>query len=651
VIQTECLQGHAYLDKDERLAAPVTFEAFLDLLEWYACGDENRPGMSPPLSLGWDIRNKFGDQGFATWRDLMMVWEPPFLASELLPGDQRTAVTLDEYEAALVEDWARYARGIRQFDWLIIDAMSHAQQDGWIVSGSEATIHATEATLDDLARRAGAKRAADIAPELALEERQQARAQKCYDLDDAAYARWIAAGEPIGRALKFERWKHRRLRERRRAALDELHAMDLKTQRIHVAEHSTDAECDVASAEHERFLATWHQHNDHLWPELTGATPMPANLHVVPAAPLPKLIKTSAEFMAGYRPPDYLIDGILQRRYIYSITAGTGAGKTSIALRWTGHIVTGRLIGTREVEPGKVLYFAGENPDDVRARWAVLCREMGIDPNTDMVHWVDGAMNLQEAAARLDKELADGGNDYALVVVDTSAAYFPGDNENDNTQAGNHARHLRSLTKIPGGPCTLILCHPPKNAGDDMQPRGGGAFIAEMDGNIAVYKKDMLCVCVPYVKFRGDNSWTMHFELEVIRDHPILRDTKGRATTSVLARPVAETAAAVAEARNDMDSIAVLRVVCDGPVAGSTPTDIAKALRWTYGKQSEPNRKRVNAKLAGLAGDKLVKETLGRWKATSAGQKSINDVEMTKPEQAANPMFPMPLPPMPPRQS
>src|SRR6202042_1289352 len=97
---------HWYLDIDERKAAPVTLEAFRDLTEWYADGDEERPGMSPPLALGWDIHRTFGANGFAIWRDLMLAYEPPFLASELLPGDHRVAVTLDEYEAALVENWA-----------------------------------------------------------------------------------------------------------------------------------------------------------------------------------------------------------------------------------------------------------------------------------------------------------------------------------------------------------------------------------------------------------------------------------------------------------------------------------------------------------------------------------------------------------------
>src|SRR6266404_1752081 len=229
---------HWYLEIDERKAAPVTLEAFRDLIEWYFL-DEDHPGMSPPLALGWDIHNKFGADGFAIWRDLMLTYEPPFLASELMPGDQRTAVTLEQYEAAL---------------------------------------------------------------------------------DDAAYKAWILAGEPIGKALKYDRWKKRRLYERRRAALDELQAMGLKTMRIHVAADSTDAECEAASAEEEKFRATWHWHNDHLWPELIDAAPP-----LAPGTPMTApnlaadLFVSSRDFIAGFVQPEYLIDGTVQRRYFYSM--------------------------------------------------------------------------------------------------------------------------------------------------------------------------------------------------------------------------------------------------------------------------------------------------------------------------------------------
>jgi hypothetical protein len=58
---------------------------------------------------------------------------------------------------------------------------------------------------------------------------------------------------------------------------------------------------------------------------------------------------------------------------------------------------------------------------------------MGIDPATEMVQWVDGAMDLTQVADRISRETADNGNEYFMVVVDTSAAYFPGDDENSNT--------------------------------------------------------------------------------------------------------------------------------------------------------------------------------------------------------------------------
>ena len=45
------------------------------------------------------------------------------------------------------------------------------------------------------------------------------------------------------------------------------------------------------------------------------------------------LILSSAKFAEGFVPPDYVIFGLLQRRFLYSITGRTGAGKTAILLR------------------------------------------------------------------------------------------------------------------------------------------------------------------------------------------------------------------------------------------------------------------------------------------------------------------------------
>ncbi len=57
--------------------------------------------------------------------------------------------------------------------------------------------------------------------------------------------------------------------------------------------------------------------------------------------PIKPLIVSSANFLAGFVPPDYLWDGILQRRFIYSMTGPTGCGKTAVALTIAAHVAMG----------------------------------------------------------------------------------------------------------------------------------------------------------------------------------------------------------------------------------------------------------------------------------------------------------------------
>jgi hypothetical protein len=112
---------------------------------------------------------------------------------------------------------------------------------------------------------------------------------------------------------------------------------------------------------------------------------------------------------------------------------------------------------------------------------------MDFDVENIDVHFVPGRFKITDLIAKIRTEMEALGG-CALLIIDTSAAYFDGDDENDNVQLGQHASNMREL-RIPGGPCTLINCHPPKNASDDnLLPRGGGAFLAEVDGNLTAVK-------------------------------------------------------------------------------------------------------------------------------------------------------------------
>jgi hypothetical protein len=142
-----------------------------------------------------------------------------------------------------------------------------------------------------------------------------------------------------------------------------------------------------------------------------------------------------------------------------------------------------------------------------------MAHDMGFDPGIAGMHFIEGRFSIdklfQSVAGEVEKI---GGMD--LVTVDTSATFFEFENENDNQQMAAHARLMRSLTTLPGGPVVLVACHPTKNASDDnMIPRGGGAFLAEIDGNLTCIKRDTIAEVHHQGKFRGSDFAPLSFQL------------------------------------------------------------------------------------------------------------------------------------------
>jgi hypothetical protein len=331
------------------------------------------------------------------------------------------------------------------------------------------------------------------------------------------------------------------------------------------------------------------------------------------------VIQSSAEFTRGYIPPDYLIDGLLQRRYCYSLTARTGSGKTAIALALAAHVALGRKLGDREIDKGRVLMFAGENADDVCARWIALGHYMDFDVEKIDVHFVPGRFKISELIEKIRTEMEALGG-CALLIIDTSAAYFPGDNENDNVQLGQHASNMREL-RIPGGPCTLINCHPSKNADDEnLLPRGGGAFLAEVDGNLTGVKRGMTVKLHWQGKFRGPEFEPISFLLKSVTTDQ-LKDSRGRHIYTVFAKHLSEEAGEqMAEsARRDED--ALLANLADHG-HGSTSV-LAQRMGWKTLK-GDPQKWKAHTVLKRLKDAKLVRLDRERLVLTDAGKKAVS---------------------------
>jgi hypothetical protein len=334
---------------------------------------------------------------------------------------------------------------------------------------------------------------------------------------------------------------------------------------------------------------------------------------------------SSAEFIRGFTPPDYHVDGISQKGYLYSTTAMTGTGKTAVLLLIAALTMLGKPLGDREVEKGRVVYFAGENPDDVRMRWIAMAHHLDFDPDAVNVHFIAGTFSVAEMFERIKGDVEKiGGVD--MIVVDTSAAYFHGDDENSNTQLGAHARNLRALTTLPGKPVVYAACHPIKNADpSNLLPRGGGAFIAEVDGNLTLNKGETVKLH-HQGKHRGPDFEPIHFELKTVTA-PTLVDSKGRPVPTVMAEALTkgESIKRADKARNDDDN--VLLAIERGK--GESLTEIAEALCWFTGG-GVPHKDRVRRAKDRLCNRKLVEVARHGWKLTRKGNEAAVEARADK---------------------
>jgi hypothetical protein len=326
---------------------------------------------------------------------------------------------------------------------------------------------------------------------------------------------------------------------------------------------------------------------------------------------------SSAEFIEGFIPPDYLIDHVLQHGFVYSLTGAIGAGKTTIALLIAANVALNKMIGEHGVSEGKVLYFAGENSDDVRMKWIALAATMKVDPASIPVWFIPGVFKISQLETAIRQEVKAVGG-LALVVIDTSAAYYEGTDDNQNVQMGEHARRLRGLSSLPGKPTILILCHPVKNAEtDNLLPRGGGAFVAEMDGNLTIVNRDMVAEVHWYRKFRGAAFEPIFFHLLQVTT-PKLMDSKGRPIPSIVAEPIAEAERKEIEKREARAEDALLLAMAKLPGAAISALAEAAGLRLSSGN---PHKSRAHKMLKSLRREGLTKVERRTWKLTEKGVK------------------------------
>jgi hypothetical protein len=332
------------------------------------------------------------------------------------------------------------------------------------------------------------------------------------------------------------------------------------------------------------------------------------------------IILTNAEFVSQFEPLDYQIDGVMQRGFFYALTAPTNAGKTAVAVRIAAHVAPGTPLAGHEVLSGKVLFFAGENADDVRMRWIKTCEEIAIDQAAENLFWISGRLSISAMRERINAE-TDQHGPFNLIIIDSAAVFFEGDDENSNTQFGNYARMLRTLVEIKGGPSILVLCHPIKNYSlDNLVPRGGGAFLNELDSNLVlvpISEAPKVSELHWHAKHRGPDFAPISFKLTSGTSERI-KDSKGRLIWTVTAAPLTRDEVDAAESTGNLRQEELLGAMERRP--GASMARLAEACGWTYAT-GEPNKSLVQRAMADLERRGMVKLKDGHWTLAWKDQK------------------------------
>jgi hypothetical protein len=207
----------------------------------------------------------------------------------------------------------------------------------------------------------------------------------------------------------------------------------------------------------------------------------------------------------------------------------------------------------------------------------------------------------------------------ALVIVDTSPSLFKGDDENSNKQMGDHARNIRKLCDLPGRPVTVALCHPPKHPSSkaDLLPRGGGAYLAEVDGNLTLWgHDDRLCDLHWTGKFRGPDFENITFRLTTVITTRLI-DKKGRALPTVMAEVATAAEAEETEQQTIFQENRLLTTMLRNP--NGSLTDWASDCGW-FLRGEVPNKSLVRRVIIRLQKEKLVAKEGRDFTLTKAGK-------------------------------
>ncbi len=187
---------------------------------------------------------------------------------------------------------------------------------------------------------------------------------------------------------------------------------------------------------------------------------------------------------------DYVMKHVLPSQSLCSIYGPSGSYKSFLAVSWACHIATGTEWSEKRVMPGAVLYVVGEGGVGVPRR--VKAWEIAHKRKADNLYLVNRPVfpvrppEVKEVILAAEQIEEECGAPVRLVVIDTLARCFGGNDENDARDMGAFIEGCDTI-KEKTGATVLVVHHSGKD--EAKGARGSSSFRAALDAEFNVKRE------------------------------------------------------------------------------------------------------------------------------------------------------------------
>jgi hypothetical protein len=204
--------------------------------------------------------------------------------------------------------------------------------------------------------------------------------------------------------------------------------------------------------------------------------------------------------------PEWQIRGVLELGALGCVFGPPGEGKSFLTLDWALCIAAGVPWHGRAVVPGRVVYIAAEGGRGIKKRIRAWLRQHSLNDVPNAFVLLD-SIELRDDVSALIERINDLGIGPTLIVLDTLARSFSGD-ENSSADMGAYIRAAQRLQdETARGRCTVVLVHHTGKR-EGKGARGSSALLAGVDVMISVAKNADHVVTIKNAKQKDDAAFT-----------------------------------------------------------------------------------------------------------------------------------------------